>query len=109
MPCCGGRSTSRATNSGLPGAPRLNQTGVIELASLADCTDPDCLAPYSGVHRHATAYIVGWNTEHERLFKANEGKAAAAWASHLGDGVLKNDRIILAELSVRAVEELLAR
>lgn len=109
MPCCG-KSTARSTFMGQVGSPRFGQTGVIELAMLADCDHPDCITPYNGKHRLDLAYLVGWNTEHERLFKSNEGKKAAAWASHLGGGalLLRNDRVMLTELPKRAVEMLYA-
>lgn len=105
MPCCG-KSTSRSTYMGLPGSPRFTAQGVIELASINGCTELDCLAPYAGKHRNDLVYLVGWGTEHERLFR--KGKEAAAWANHLGGGSaqLRNDRVMASELPARAVREL---
>lgn len=87
---------------------RFTAQGVIELQAMADCADSDCLAPYNGEHRNDLVYLVGWNTEHERLFR--DGKEAVAWKNHLGGGkaTLSNHRVLASELPGRAVRELYA-
>jgi hypothetical protein len=102
MPCCG-KTTTRATANG---ALRITQYGVVELASMRDCDEPDCRGPYQGHRRNSVAYIVGIGTEHERLFTDHQGKMAAAYASRFGKGVVRNDKVLLSELPTRAVNEL---
>lgn len=92
---------------GIPGSPRFGQTGVIELGSLAGCTEPECITPYNGDHRFDTAYLVGWNTEHEKLFRGDRTNARRAVAYANANGRLRTDRILLTELPLRAVRELL--
>lgn len=111
MPCCG-KSTSRSTYMGIPGSPRFGPTGVIELRSLEGCTEPDCITPYQGEHRTDVAYLVGWNTEHEKLFRGRDSKVATGYANeHADPGSrhgLRIDRIMLTELPIRAIRLLYA-
>lgn len=90
------------------GSPHFNQFGVIALASIGDCWDIDCKTPYNGEHRTEVAYLVGWRTEYERLFRGSDSKAAIAWANHTGGERLRNDRVLLTDLPVRAVQKLYA-
>lgn len=108
MPCCGASKRSSTTE---PGGPSLTGTGIIQLQALEGCTDPECVGSYTGPERHRVAYLVGRGTKYERLFRDDQSKQAMAWRSQLGDGRqqrLRNDRILMAELPVRAAEELLA-
>lgn len=85
---------------------RFNAQGVIDLTAYRDCEDIDCRSPYTGEHSRDLVYLVGFGTEHERLFLKSTD--AIAWANHLGGGdmQLRNDRIMTTELPTRAVIDL---
>lgn len=58
--------------------PRVGGDGVVPLASY-----PDCTQPHAGKHRNQVIYIVGWKTEHERLFPHSEAKAAIIYRNSI--------------------------
>jgi hypothetical protein len=41
--------------------------GVYDLASY-----PGCSTPYNGTHKDSTVHVVGFGTEHERLFRPSQ-------------------------------------
>jgi len=54
---------------------RPDDTGVIALQSMPECTDP-----YSGPFRRTTVFVVGYGTEREQLFKRSDRNQAIAFA-----------------------------
>jgi hypothetical protein len=58
--------------------PRVDGSGTIALASY-----PDSRQPHNGKHRNQVVYIVGWRTEHERLFPHSEAKAAVLYRNSI--------------------------
>ena len=58
--------------------PQVNGSGTITLASY-----PDGGPPHAGKHRNQVVYIVGWKTEHERLFPHSEAKAAVIYRNSI--------------------------
>lgn len=74
MPCCWRPvAHQQAVASGNRRAPSPDGRGIIPL------NDYDGETPYGGEQRNATAYVVGWQTEHERIFTASDVKAAVAY------------------------------
>jgi hypothetical protein len=68
--------------------PQVGANGIIPLLAY-----PDCTQPHSGVFRSERVYIVGWGTEHERLFRSTQ----AAQAITYRNGTDKNLRISRAD------------
>lgn len=59
--------------SGNRRAPAPDGAGIIPLRDYTGTT------PYIGEQRSGTAYIVGWRTDHERIFTAADVKAAVTY------------------------------
>lgn len=100
--CCWRPVTQTATVFTGPGEPTLSMTGTVTLH-----TYPDCIEPYNGDYRADLAYLVGWGTDNERLFRSNKAKAAIAYANTFNPH-LPNSRVALTQLCTRAVEDLYA-
>lgn len=84
-------------------APSTSATGAIPLND-----QPDNALPYTGEGRNETIYLVGWGTEHERLFPATDAKQAVAYRNDI-DKKLRIDPVPASQLPTGAVVELLAR
>ena len=55
--------------------PPAGPNGVYELASHRGCT-----RPYNGRSRTKSVYVIGLNTEHERIFHRKDNRAAIRYA-----------------------------
>ena len=62
--------------------PQAGPNGVYEMFS-----HPGCWQPYNGKQRTASVYVVGLNTEYERVFVRKDNKDAIRYAKET-DGVL---------------------
>lgn len=80
--------------------PEPSGTGVVPLTSY-----PDCQQPHAGQHRAKTIYLVGWKTEHEKLFRNDEAKAAVVY-SNSADKKLMVDRIPASQICDQAIVDL---
>jgi hypothetical protein len=65
---------------------------------------PDCTSPYDGIYRQATVFVVGYDTEHEQLFKRGDRTAALKMAR---DNRLSFDQVTARSLCHEVVLELL--
>lgn len=84
-----------------PGDPTYGPTGVIALQAY-----PDCMEPYNYEHRADMAYLVGWTTEHEKVFRSDQSGAAIGYATSFGEPPLRIDRVLLTSLCAQAVWDL---
>jgi hypothetical protein len=69
MPCaCKDKSRLTPDSRNLSRAyPGPGDDGVVMLRAA-----PECSTPYDGVYRQATVFIVGYDTEHEQVFKRGD-------------------------------------
>lgn len=83
QPCgrCGGRrrgepppESLKALRSGYPG-PKPNAKGMYPMAAA-----PDCDEPYWGEFNTANVYVVGQQTELEKIFRRSQKREASAYA-----------------------------
>lgn len=102
MSCCWRPVAHRQQTAGRR-APQPDGTGVIQLTSY-----PDGGLPYSGPSAGQALYLVGWRSEHERLFLGTDGKAAVAYRNSI-DKTLPIDRVTAQQLPTGAVQALLAQ
>lgn len=80
---------------------RLRVNGVYQLATYPDCSDP-----YIGTERKEWVYVVGYRTEHERLFKrSDKGAMVTYFNSFKGEVEMFHD--LSAEFCQQAMMELL--
>lgn len=89
--------------SGMRHAPAPEGNGIIPLA-----THPDAQDAHVGELRNQTLYLVGWKTEHERLFLASDAKKAIAYRNET-DKTLALDTVSGGQITSAAIDELLAR
>jgi hypothetical protein len=85
---CGSKALREEVGADLPRSgymPPRGPNGVYELAA-----SPGCFTPYQGAHRRDSVYVVGLNTEHERIFWRREVKDALRYA--------KENRLIINHL-----------
>lgn len=78
--------------------PRPDETGTIMLQSVPECTEA-----YDGAFRKSTVFIVGYGTEHERVFKRADRNAAIAAAR---ENKATLDQVIAGQLCAETVESL---
>jgi hypothetical protein len=99
---CACKDKSRLTpdsRSLLRAYPGPGDDGVVMLQAA-----PDCTTPYDGVFRQATVFVVGYATEHERLFKRGDRTEALQLAKA---NKLTFDQVTARSLCHEAVVELL--
>lgn len=66
----------RVQHASIQAAPQLNAYGLLPLRGFEDCA-----TPYTGNHKAASVYVVGYGTEHERLFRRTDRNAALEYQS----------------------------
>lgn len=81
MSCCWRPSAQQQTVIRVDGTttPKPNGHGVVELQA-----HPDCTRPHRGEYRARVVYIVAYGTEHEKLFRHDDAKAAVAYRASIG-------------------------
>lgn len=80
--------------------PEPDNTGLITLASY-----PESTKKHSGEYRAKTVYLVGYDTEHERLFRHDDAKAAVAYKNGI-DRNLPFDRFVAGNMPDDAIADL---
>lgn len=61
--------------------------------------------PHTGDHRDERVYVVGWGTEHEKMFKASDSKRAVSYRQ-LTDRNLRISQINADQICNRAILDL---
>ncbi len=89
--------------SGMRRAPAPEGNGIVPLSSYPDARDA-----HTGELRYQTLYLVGWKTEHERLFLGTDAKRAIVYRNEI-DKNLALDTVTGGQITSAAVDELLAR
>lgn len=75
MSCCWKPASKRQNTANFgQRMPQPDGSGTIPLAAY-----PDCRQPHNGAHRDSTVYLVGWRTEHEKLFLDSDAKQAVIY------------------------------
>jgi hypothetical protein len=82
-------------------APRVGGNGVIPLNGYDDSTG------YTDTGRNQTVYLVGWGTEHEKIFAGTDAKRAVAYRNKTNTDLVITP-VQAQELPADAVAELLA-
>lgn len=101
MSCCWRPVAHQRPLSANGRAPAPNSLGAIPLVGREDA------APYGGESRGETIYLVGWRTEHERLFLGVHAKDAVVYRNKT-DRNLRLDPVAAGQLPAPAIEELLS-
>lgn len=71
----------RVQNSTIVAPPQPNAYGLYTLQGHEDCT-----TPYVGPYKASTIYIVGYTTEHERLFRRSDRNRALQYQTEASPG-----------------------
>lgn len=82
--------------------PYRDASGLVAIQGYEDCTQA-----YTGSRKIETVYIVGWSTEHERLFPASRARDAVVYRNET-DRKLSIDQVQAGNLCALAVEALWA-
>ncbi len=89
--------------SGSRRAPAPEGNGIIPLSSYLNTS-----GAHTGELRNQTLYLVGWKTEHERLFLGTDAKKAIVYRNET-DKTLALDTVTGGQITSTAIDELLAR
>ena len=80
--------------------PGTDETGTIMFRSAPDCTEP-----YRGPFKRMTAFVVGYDTDDEKLFMKSDRSEAIRYAK---DNKLTFDQVLASQLCDEIAEDLFA-